>query len=158
MRRSASEAVDLETNPVSPWYALARAGYGAALYFCGEFQAAARQLEQALVHGSSIALVRMLSFAMMSLVAVEEGRLDQAEQLAHSARDIVTDDALGLSESPQASIAALAVGAVLAWGYLRIREPLVIRGLRALHTGSANDYAAYAIAGTLAVIAVLSLA
>ena len=114
MRRSASEAVDLETNPVSPWYALARAGYGAALYFCGEFQAAARQLEQALVHGSSIALVRMLSRAMMSLVAVEEGRLGQAEQLAHSAREIVTDDAIGLSESPQASIAAIAVGAVLA--------------------------------------------
>jgi LuxR family transcriptional regulator, maltose regulon positive regulatory protein len=114
MRTSAAEAVDLETNPVSPWYALARAGYGGALYFCGEFQAAARQLEQALLHGSSIALVRMVSFAMMSLVAVEEGRLDQAEQLAHSARDVVTDDALGLSESPQASIAAIAVGAVLA--------------------------------------------
>jgi LuxR family maltose regulon positive regulatory protein len=114
MRRSASEAVELETNPASPWYALARAGYGAALYFCGEFAAAARQLEQALAQGSSIALVRMLSFATMSLVAVEEGRLDQAEQLAHAARDVVTDDALGLSESPQASVAALAVGAVLA--------------------------------------------
>jgi multicomponent Na+:H+ antiporter subunit D len=47
---------------------------------------------------------------------------------------------------------------VLAWGYLRIREPLVIRGLRALHTGSANDYAAYSIAGTLAMVAVLALA
>jgi LuxR family maltose regulon positive regulatory protein len=45
---------------------------------------------------------------------VEEGRLGRAEQLAHSARDIVTDDAIGLSESPQASIAAIAVGAVLA--------------------------------------------
>jgi LuxR family transcriptional regulator, maltose regulon positive regulatory protein len=56
----------------------------------------------------------MLSFATMSLVAVEEGRLDQAEQLAHSARDVMTDDAIGLSESPQASIAAMAVGAVLA--------------------------------------------
>ena len=114
MRRSASEAVQLETNPGSPWYALARAGYGGALYFCGEFRAAARQLEQALVQGSSIALVRMLSFAMMSLVAVEEGRLDQAEQLAHAARDIVTDEALGLGDSPQASIAVIAVGAVLA--------------------------------------------
>lgn len=114
MRRSASEAVELETNPVSPWYALARAGYGGALYFCGEFRAAARHLEQALLQGSSIALVRMISFAMMSLVAVEEGRLDQAEQLAYSARDVVTDEALGLSESPQASIAAIAVGAVLA--------------------------------------------
>jgi hypothetical protein len=37
-----------------------------------------------------------------------------------------------------------------------MREPLVVRLLRAAHTGSANDYAAYAIAGTLAVIAVLS--
>ena len=50
------------------------------------------------------------------------------------------------------------VAAALAWGYLRIREPLVIRGLRALHTGSANDYAAYAVIGTLAMVAVLSLA
>jgi multicomponent Na+:H+ antiporter subunit D len=53
---------------------------------------------------------------------------------------------------------SVVVAAALAWGYLRIREPLVIRGLRALHTGSANDYAAYAVAGTLAMIAVLSLA
>jgi multicomponent Na+:H+ antiporter subunit D len=61
-----------------------------------------------------------------------------------------------------AELIAVAVGSVLAgalaWGYLRIREPLVIRGLRALHTGSANDYAAYAVGGTLAVIAVLALA
>jgi multicomponent Na+:H+ antiporter subunit D len=61
-----------------------------------------------------------------------------------------------------AELISVAVGAVLAaalaWGYLRIKEPLVIRGLRALHTGSANDYAAYAVGGTLAVIAVLSLA
>ena len=121
MRRSAAESVELETNPVSPWYALARAGYGSVLYFCGEFEAAARQLEQALLSGSSIALVRMLSFAMMSLVAVQEGRLDQAEPLAYSARDIVADDALGLSESPQASVAALAVGAVLA-GQGRLEE------------------------------------
>ena len=52
----------------------------------------------------------------------------------------------------------LVVGAWLAWAYLRIREPRVISGLRALHTGSANDYAGYAIAGTLAVITVLGLA
>jgi multicomponent Na+:H+ antiporter subunit D len=57
------------------------------------------------------------------------------------------------------SVAVSAVlAAALAWGYLRIREPAPIRGLRALHTGSANDYAAYAIGGTIAVIAVLTLA
>jgi len=32
-----------------------------------------------------------------------------------------------------------------------------VRLLRAAHNGSANDYAAYAVTGTLAVIAVLSL-
>lgn len=50
------------------------------------------------------------------------------------------------------------IATALAWGYLRIREPLMIRGLRAIHTGSANDYAAYAVVGTLTMIAALSLA
>jgi multicomponent Na+:H+ antiporter subunit D len=54
-------------------------------------------------------------------------------------------------------LAGTAAAVLLCWGYLRIREPLAVRLLRAAHTGSANDYAAYAIAGTLAVIAVLSL-
>jgi multicomponent Na+:H+ antiporter subunit D len=61
-----------------------------------------------------------------------------------------------------AELATVAVSAVLAaalgWIYLRRREPLVIRGLRAAHTGSANDYAGYAVAGMLIVIAVLRLA
>jgi multicomponent Na+:H+ antiporter subunit D len=37
-------------------------------------------------------------------------------------------------------------------------EPLPVRLLRAAHTGSANDYAGYAIAGTLIVIAALRFA
>jgi multicomponent Na+:H+ antiporter subunit D len=53
---------------------------------------------------------------------------------------------------------SVVVAAALAWGYLRITEPLVIRGLRAIHTGSANDYAGYAVVGMLALIAALSLA
>lgn len=39
------------------------------------------------------------------------------------------------------------VGLVLAAGYLRIREPRPVTLLRRLHTGSANDYAAFAVAG-----------
>jgi multicomponent Na+:H+ antiporter subunit D len=50
-----------------------------------------------------------------------------------------------------------AAGAALAWLYLRAREPAPVRLLRAAHTGSVNDYAAYAVAGMLAVIAVLTL-
>ena len=45
----------------------------------------------------------------------------------------------------------------LAWGYLRIREPLPVRALRAVHNGSANDYAAMAAGGLLAVVTVLSV-
>jgi multicomponent Na+:H+ antiporter subunit D len=54
-------------------------------------------------------------------------------------------------------VACAAAGAALAWWYLRAREPAPVRLLRAAHTGSVNDYAAYAVAGTLAVIAVLTL-
>ena len=55
------------------------------------------------------------------------------------------------------AVAGLAIAGALAWAYLRIREPAPVRVLRAAHNGSANDYAAYAVTGTLAVIAVLSL-
>jgi multicomponent Na+:H+ antiporter subunit D len=50
-----------------------------------------------------------------------------------------------------------AAGAALACVYLRAREPAPVRLLRAAHTGSVNDYAAYAVAGMLAVMAVLTL-
>ena len=57
-----------------------------------------------------------------------------------------------------ASVAGCAIaGAALARAYLRAREPGPVRLLRAVHTGSVNDYAAYAVAGMLAVVAVLTL-
>jgi multicomponent Na+:H+ antiporter subunit D len=63
-----------------------------------------------------------------------------------------------VSPGELASVAACAVaGAALGWAYLRAREPAPVRLLRAAHTGSVNDYAAYAVAGMLAAIAVLTL-
>jgi multicomponent Na+:H+ antiporter subunit D len=63
-----------------------------------------------------------------------------------------------VSPGELASVAGCAAaGAALAWAYLRAREPEAVRLLRAAHTGSVNDYAAYAVAGMLAVIAVLTL-
>jgi multicomponent Na+:H+ antiporter subunit D len=52
----------------------------------------------------------------------------------------------------------LVAGVLLASWYTRIREPLPVRLLRAAHTGSANDYAAYAIGGFLIAITVLAIA
>jgi LuxR family transcriptional regulator, maltose regulon positive regulatory protein len=114
MCKAGAQAVELENDPKSTWYALARVSYGGALYLSGEFGTAARQLEQALRSSPSFPVVRLFCLAMMSMVAVEEGRLDQAEELACAARDLVTDDALGMSETPQASQAYSATGTVLA--------------------------------------------
>jgi multicomponent Na+:H+ antiporter subunit D len=54
-----------------------------------------------------------------------------------------------------ATAGCLIAGIALGWVYLRVREPAPVRLLRALHNGSANDYAAYAVTGTLVVVAVL---
>jgi multicomponent Na+:H+ antiporter subunit D len=45
----------------------------------------------------------------------------------------------------------IAAGLLLAWGYLRLSaEPWPVRALRAIHTGSVNDYAAYSAFGLVA--------
>ncbi|MBR7828025.1 Fe-S-binding domain-containing protein [Actinospica sp. MGRD01-02] len=50
-------------------------------------------------------------------------------------------------------VTLLVAAAGVRW-YLRLRrDPQPISGLRALHTGSANDYAAYAVVGLLALVA-----
>jgi multicomponent Na+:H+ antiporter subunit D len=50
----------------------------------------------------------------------------------------------------------LVVGGLLARTYLRIREPRAVGLLRAMHTGSVNDYAAYAVFGVLSAVLVLA--
>jgi LuxR family maltose regulon positive regulatory protein len=112
MRDAAATAVTLENDQTSPWYALARAAYGFALYICGDVEGASVQAEAALHANASIALVRMLSYAVTSLIAAEEGNLDQAWEYARAARDIVSGS--GLRTVPQGSLAYTATGAVFA--------------------------------------------
>jgi multicomponent Na+:H+ antiporter subunit D len=53
--------------------------------------------------------------------------------------------------------ATVLAGLALAWAYLRAAsEPAPIRVLRALHTGSVNDYAGYAVLGVLAALIALA--
>jgi multicomponent Na+:H+ antiporter subunit D len=49
------------------------------------------------------------------------------------------------------------LGLVLARWYVRSPEPAPVRALRALHTGSVNDYAAFAVAGIVVIATVLLL-
>jgi LuxR family maltose regulon positive regulatory protein len=114
MREAGLRAVGLETHPASPWYALAHSTLGTALYWTGDLEQAAAHAEKALFTPNAIALVRMQASALMAWLAVESGRLTQADELAHAAQEIVTDPAVGLGEAPQSSFGYTAMGAVLA--------------------------------------------
>jgi ATP/maltotriose-dependent transcriptional regulator MalT len=131
MRAAAATAVTLESSPASPWHATARAVFGAALYFSGELEPAAAQAREALAGKPSHALARMLARTVLALVAVEQGSLDRAEELALLARGIAADPDLGLAGGPQSSIPYAATGAVYAArGRLREARAELERGLR----------------------------
>ena len=114
MREAAALAVSLELDRASSWYALARTAAAFALYLCGALEPAAAQADEALQGNPAIAVVRMLAFAVKSLIAIEEGRLGQAEELAESAREIAARGDVGLGEAPLNALGYAAAGAVYA--------------------------------------------
>jgi LuxR family maltose regulon positive regulatory protein len=119
MREAAAQAITLERDPTSPWHALAEAAYASALYWSGDLDAAAVHADSALVASGSVGVIRALAYAILSLVVldqagVDQAELDRAEQLARSARDIVTDADSGIASAPHSSLAYAVVGAVLA--------------------------------------------
>ena len=112
MRDSARLAVELETNPRSPWHGLAKAAYGFSLYLCGDLRAAEEQLAETVRSEASVTPLSMLGMSALALIAVRRGDLPRARDLAGAARDLATrcerDDA------PQSSLAHTATGAVYA--------------------------------------------
>ncbi|HUL25803.1 MAG TPA: LuxR C-terminal-related transcriptional regulator [Streptosporangiaceae bacterium] len=110
MRRSASLATELEKDPGSPWYALARTGLGFSLYLCGEPAAAAAALEEAVICESPLPLVQMMALSALGLVAVGQGRLLWADELVRAAGDLTGRG--DISETPQVAVAAMAAGAL----------------------------------------------
>jgi LuxR family maltose regulon positive regulatory protein len=110
MRQSASLAVELEKDPGSPWYALARVGLGFNLNLCGEPAAAAAVMEDAVVSESAIVMIRMMALSGLGLVAAGQGRLLWAEELVHAAGELTARGDLG--ETPQAAVASMAAGAL----------------------------------------------
>ncbi|ACU73695.1 NADH dehydrogenase (quinone) [Catenulispora acidiphila DSM 44928] len=55
------------------------------------------------------------------------------------------------------ALLSVGLGILLAWQVLRRRRPRVLDLLRALHTGSVNDYTAYAVGGAIVLLAALML-
>ncbi len=94
MRESARQAAGLETDPGSPWYALARAAYGFSLYLSGDLEAAEAELEDAARSEWCATLIGILALSTLSLIAVERGDIPRAEGLADRARGLATRDHL----------------------------------------------------------------
>jgi LuxR family transcriptional regulator, maltose regulon positive regulatory protein len=112
MRDSAALAVELEDDPATPWYALARVAFGFSRYLSGEPGAAEGPLEQAISSGPAIRLVRMLALSVLSLVAVDMGQLARARELARAALSLGAPG--GVVETQASALAHLAAGAVYA--------------------------------------------
>ena len=112
MRESAATAAGLEDDPGSPWYTLARATHGFALYLSGDLEAAVPPLEQAVASDGSVTVIGVLAYAALALAALELGQPTRARELAQAARRLAAQDEL--AETPQSSMAYTATGAVYA--------------------------------------------
>ena len=112
MGESAALAVELETDPESPWYALARAALGFSRYLHGEPGAAEGLLEQAVSSEAAVPQVRMLGLSLLALTAIDLGKLARAEELAQTALSIGARR--DTQETPPSAVAHLAAGAVYA--------------------------------------------
>ena len=112
MRDSAASAAELENDPGSPWYALARVAMGAALYLSGERDAAAAPLTEALASDAPVAAARVAALSMLGMIRAEQGQAGQAQELVRTAGQLVADSDLG--ETQQGSVACTATGALYA--------------------------------------------
>jgi LuxR family maltose regulon positive regulatory protein len=110
MRESAALAAEMESDPASPWHALAKAALGFSLYLSGETTAAVVPLEEAVQSEASVPLIRMPALCLMSLAAVQLGALAKARELAAAAHALA--DRSHVTETAQTSLAYLATGAV----------------------------------------------
>jgi LuxR family maltose regulon positive regulatory protein len=110
---AARRAVALDTERTAPLSALIRFGLGGNLYLSGETSVARKQFEEALaLIGAGQPLLRMVTLAFLSIVAAEEGHLEEAESLAREGGALV--DRFGLQGIPQSSWAPIALGHMLA--------------------------------------------
>ena len=110
---AARRATALVAEQASPWAVLVRFGLGANSYYSGDASRARKPLEEGLrLTTPNQPLFRILILSLLSLVALDEGRLEDAESLAREAGALV--DRFGLWRVPQVSWAHIALGSVLA--------------------------------------------
>ncbi|HWI45327.1 MAG TPA: LuxR C-terminal-related transcriptional regulator, partial [Rubrobacter sp.] len=110
---AAQHAVALEPEQPSQRAALIRFGLGSSLYLSGETSQARKLFEDVVeLTRTGQPLLQMVSLSYLSIVATDEGRLEEAESLARQAGTLVVR--FGLQGVPQSSWAPIALGYVLA--------------------------------------------
>jgi LuxR family transcriptional regulator, maltose regulon positive regulatory protein len=109
-RHSAAVAAELEDDPASPWYSLARGALGFSLYISGEHRAAQPPLEDAVSSHAAPTLTRISALSTLSLIALEEGRVPRADELAETACGLARQ--VHLDQATPAALARVASGAV----------------------------------------------
>lgn len=107
MLSSAQRATELETDPQSPFYAMAHLALGHAWYVLGEPDKASASLSIASTNDRAPVLVRVLALSFRSLLESERGDTVRARECAESAMEVV--DARGMRASPQSSPAFTAL-------------------------------------------------
>jgi LuxR family maltose regulon positive regulatory protein len=112
MHESATVATELERDPASPWYALAKGALGFSRYLRGIPEEAAGPLREAAYNPVSLPLTRIVALSTLSLIAAEDGRLPEAQELAQAAREMGQRDEF--RRTPSATLVLMADGAVYA--------------------------------------------
>jgi LuxR family transcriptional regulator, maltose regulon positive regulatory protein len=106
-------AAELEPLESSPWAAMARFALGSSLYLSGDTSKARKPLEEALsLTDGGQRLVRVVTLSFLSLVATDEGRLEEAASRTRAAQVLV--EGLRPYRIPQTTLATIARGRVLA--------------------------------------------
>ena len=116
MVEAATRFAELESGQHAPWStALVYMGLGHSAYLSGDLPKARKSAEEALaVISEDQYLWRIGALYVLSLVATDEGRPDEAESLAREALALATR--FGLQSMPQATWASVALGHALVEG------------------------------------------
>jgi LuxR family maltose regulon positive regulatory protein len=114
MVEAAARSAELESGQNSPWrMAAAKMVVGHTSYLSGDISTARKSAEEALAMITvDQPLWRIGALYTLSLVAADEGRLEEAESLAREGRALV--DRFGLQGIPQSTWPSIALGRVLA--------------------------------------------
>lgn len=108
MLASAQQAVELELDGNTPWYAMAHFALGHASYIVGDLNSAAGALSKAAYCEAAPALVRIIALGALSLTEAERDQLDRSRRAAEESMEVVENRSL--HALPPVSIAFSALG------------------------------------------------